>query len=409
MFPLSHLLVRFIKTGTLRVYDSDGERHDFGNGSAPVVTFRLHDKALYRKLFLNPELALGEAYMDGTLTFEDCTVGDFLALFLRNQSSLRTYPIVKVLRRAWRLMRAFQQYNPAARARRNVAHHYDLGNALYRGFLDEDMQYSCAYFRHPDDSLEQAQINKTRHIAAKLRLADGQRILDIGCGWGGLALALAGLAEVEVTGITLSEEQHAVAEARARALGLADRVHFVLKDYREMDGRFDRIVSVGMFEHVGARHYPEFFAAIDRLLTEDGNLLLHSIGRSSPPSATPPWIRKYIFPGGYIPALSEVFAATEARRLWVTDVEVLRLHYAKTLAHWHQRFMARWDEMAALYDERFCRMWEFYLTLAELEMRKGYSMVFQMQIARHIDTVPIVRDYMVDAERALRDSAGDAA
>jgi cyclopropane-fatty-acyl-phospholipid synthase len=275
-----------------------------------------------------------------------------------------------------------------------VAHHYDLSRELYQLFLDSDMQYSCAYFAHEDDTLEQAQLLKKNHLAAKLLLKPGQKVLDIGCGWGGLALHLASVADVEVLGVTLSKEQLAVAQERARALGLENRVRFELRDYRHVDETFDRIVSVGMFEHVGVRHYPEFFGKIGELLVKDGVAVLHSIGRMSPPGSTSPWIRKYIFPGAYAPSLSEVFSAVEPKQLWVADVEVLRLHYAKTCHEWYLRFMANRDQALQLYDERFCRMWEFYLAAVEMTFRHGSAMVFQMQLCHQRDAVPLTRDYM---------------
>jgi cyclopropane-fatty-acyl-phospholipid synthase len=404
MLLLSHLLERFVQNGTLSVIDANGKRHVFGGAPGPVVAFRLHDRSLPRKLFFNPDLALGEAYMDGTLTFEEGTLHDFLQLFNLNRSSLGTHPLQAVLRVISRRLRKLQQYNPIGRAQDHVAHHYDLSRELYELFLDEDLQYSCAYFQSEDDTLETAQRNKKRHIAAKLCLQPGQRVLDIGCGWGGLALHLAQQADVEVVGVTLSTEQHKVAVERAWALGLADRVRFELRDYRELDGPFDRIVSVGMFEHVGVGHYEEFFAKVNSLLTDDGVMLLHSIGRMSPPGTTGPWLRKYIFPGGYSPALSEVFDVTQQQRLWVTDVEVLRLHYALTLREWQRRFQANRDKAAALYDQRFCRMWEFYLTCAEMVFTHGSGMVFQMQLTRDRSAVPGTRDYMYETPLDLVDS-----
>jgi cyclopropane-fatty-acyl-phospholipid synthase len=298
-----------------------------------------------------------------------------------------------------RLLRTLHTYNPIGRAQRNVAHHYDLSGTLYDLFLDADRQYSCAYFVGDNDSLEVAQDNKKLHLAAKLLLQPGQKVLDIGSGWGGLALYLARLAGVDVTGVTLSTEQQKVAQDRARAAGIADKVRFHLRDYREESGTYDRIVSVGMFEHVGAAHYREFFAKARDLLTEDGVMLLHSIGRMEPPGGTNPWLRKYIFPGGYTPALSEVFAAAERVGLWVTDVEVLRLHYAATLREWRRRFESNRDKIRAIYDERFCRMWEFYLVGCELSFRHLGQMVFQMQLARRLDTVPLTRDYIAEFER----------
>jgi cyclopropane-fatty-acyl-phospholipid synthase len=293
----------------------------------------------------------------------------------------------------------FQQYNPLHAARENVAHHYDLSDTLYDLFLDIDRQYSCAYFTRPDVTLETAQADKKRHIAAKLLLRPGQKVLDIGCGWGGLALYLARECGVQVTGLTLSSEQLKVAERRAAAAGLADRVRFHLRDYRTETGRYDRIVSVGMFEHVGVVHYPAFFRKLDELLSPDGVALLHSIGRMDGPGATNPWIRKYIFPGGYSPAMSEVLPEVEKVGLWITDIEVLRLHYAETLRHWRQRFLANRERIKNLYDERFCRMWEFYLAGSEVAFRHQGHIVFQMQIAKRVDAVPLTRDYMFDWER----------
>lgn len=401
MFPLNHLLRRFIQVGTLNVIDASGKRHVFRGSPGPNVTFRLTDKRLYRRMFFNPDLALGEGYMDGTLIFEDSTIYDFLHLFNLNRMSLGAYPLQSVVRKISKAFRFLQQHNPIGKARENVAHHYDLSREMYSLFLDVDQQYSCAYFMSDTDSLEEAQLNKKRHIAAKLLLQPGQRILDIGCGWGGMALELAQMEDVEVVGVTLSTEQHQVATERAREMGLSDRVRFELTDYRDLKQPFDRIVSVGMFEHVGVKHYDEFFNQMNHLLTEDGVMLLHSIGRMSPPGTTGPWIRKYIFPGGYTPSMSEVFAATERQRLWVTDVEILRLHYAETLKHWAERFQANRGRVAELYDERFCRMWEFYLACAEMVFRHGSGMVFQMQMARNRHAVPQTRDYMLSAESAF--------
>ena len=375
----------------------------------PQATMRLKDRSLYRKLFFSPELHAGEAYMDGRLTFEPSSLRDFLTLFSVNRLSLGSYPLQKALRRISRGLRRFQQANPIGKAQRNVAHHYDLGNDFYRLFLDEGLQYSCAYFLSEGDTLEEAQRNKLRLIAAKLRLKPGLRILDIGSGWGDLALYLAEMERVDVTGVTLSTEQHALASEKARRAGLADRVRFHLRDYREVEERFDRIVSVGMFEHVGVHHYPEFFERINALLDDDGVMLLHSIGHMSPPGTASPWLRKYIFPGAYSPALSEVFAAVEQAGLWVTDLEFLRLHYARTLNHWHRRFEANRDRIAAMYDERFCRMWEFYLVSAEMMFLTGSQLVFQMQLSRRRDAVPIVRDYIADAQRRYREKEAEPA
>ncbi|MFO0998608.1 MAG: cyclopropane-fatty-acyl-phospholipid synthase family protein [Alphaproteobacteria bacterium] len=398
-----------VRIGTLTVVDANGVAHRAGHGSPPAVTVRLHDRSLHWKLFLHPELHLGEAYMDGRLTIEDGTLRNLFEVISLNYGRYREAPVHRALRRLSRLLRIIHQHNPVARARKNVAHHYDLSGELYRLFLDKDMQYSCAYFLSENDSLEAAQDNKKRHIAAKLLLRPGQRVLDIGSGWGGLGLSLAQMAEVDVTGVTLSAEQQRVAEARAAQAGLSDRVRFRLKDYRDEHGQYDRIVSVGMFEHVGAKHYREFFRRLKALLKEDGVALLHSIGRMEPPGHTSAWLRKYIFPGGYTPSMSEVLTAIEEAGLWVTDIEILRLHYAETLAHWAKRFAHNRERIRALYDERFCRMFEFYLTGCEAAFRHCDQMVFQMQIARRHDAVPIARDYITDWERAGTNARSAAA
>jgi cyclopropane-fatty-acyl-phospholipid synthase len=400
MFPLSHMLKSFIRTGTLKVIDADGKTHVFGGTPGPEVTMRLTDPRLYKMLFFNPELAAGEAYMDGRMSFENSTLRDFLTLFSVNRLSLGSYPLQKVLRTISRGLKRFQQSNPVGKAQKNVAHHYDIGNDFYRLFLDKGMHYSCAYFMNDDNTLEEAQRNKLRLIASKLNLKTGQRVLDIGCGWGDMALYLARMENVSVLGVTLSKEQCSLANEKAKQLGLADRARFELRDYRNVSERFDRIVSVGMFEHVGVHHYGEFFAKVNQLLTDDGLMLLHSIGHMSPPGTASPWLRKYIFPGAYSPALSEVFTSVEQNSLWVTDLEFLRLHYAKTLAHWEQRFQTNRALVAQMYDERFCRMWEFYLISAEMMFRTGSQLVFHMQLAKKRDAAPIVRDYVTDVQRA---------
>jgi len=406
---LSHLLNHLIRRGSLRVIDARGAMHTFSGDPGPQVTIRLHNRALEWQLFLHPRLMLGEAFMKGTLTVEDATIYDFLDLVASNMAAAPTNFLTPLYNGFGRAFRVFQQYNPLHRARRNVAHHYDLSDTLYELFLDADRQYSCAYFTAPDQTIEQAQANKKRHIAAKLLLAPGQHVLDIGCGWGGLALYLAKECGVSVTGLTLSTEQLRVAERRAAAAGLSDRVRFELRDYRETSGRYDRIVSVGMFEHVGVVHYPEFFGRVKELLADDGVALLHSIGRQDGPASTNPWLRKYIFPGGYSPAMSEVVPVIERSGLWITDIEILRLHYAETLRAWRTRFNANRERIRALYDERFCRMWEFYLAGSEIAFRHQGHLNFQMQLAKKVDTVPLTRDYMVDWERAHRASAAERA
>ena len=400
MFPLSHMMKSFIRKGCLTVIDAEGKRHVFKGTPGPQVTMRLTDRKLYRTLVFNAELAAGEAYMDGTMRFEEgSTLRDFLTLFSVNRLSLGSYPIQKVLRAIKMRFRKRQQSNRKGQAQQNVAHHYDLGNDFYKLFLDENMLYSCAYFREPGETLEQAQRNKLRLLASKLGLKPGMKVLDIGCGWGDLALYLAALENVDVLGVTLSKEQQVLASQRAEKAGLAGRVRFELKDYRDVEGSFDRIVSVGMFEHVGVHHYDEFFKKLNALMPDDGVALLHSIGHMSPPGMASPWLRKYIFPGAYSPALSEVFEVVEQNSLWVTDLEFLRVHYATTLAHWTERFEANRDKVIALYDERFARMWEFYLISAEMMFRTGSQLVFHMQLSRSRDAAPIVRDYITDAQR----------
>jgi cyclopropane-fatty-acyl-phospholipid synthase len=403
MFPLSALLTRMIQTGTLTVTDAAGGLHTFGGKiPGPAVTMALSDPGLYRSLVFNSELAAGEAYMDGTLTFPGSSLRAFLDLMSINRNDRPPTPIQRALGTAGKTFKRFQQSNPIGRAQQNIAHHYDIGNALYRLFLDEGLFYSCAYFETDDDTLEAAQRAKCRLIAAKLGLKPGQKILDIGSGWGGLAIYLAQMEDVTVLGVTLSKEQHALAQERAQKAGVSDRVTFELRDYRELDQKFDRLVSVGMFEHVGVPRYNEFFQHVNKLMPDDGVMLLHSIGHMSPPSTASPWLRKYIFPGAYSPALSEVFPAVERNRLWVTDCEFLRLHYAMTLKHWHTRFEKHRAEIQALYDERFCRMWEFYLISAEMMFRTGAQEVFHLQLSRTRDASPIRRDYMIDVQRELK-------
>ncbi len=398
---LNYAMQRFVKTGTLRVIDADGVRHEYAASPSPSVTVRLTDRRLHRSLFLNPELHTGEAYMHGTLVIEEGSLRDLLTLYALNRSNLRQQPVQRLVRTLYKKFRGFYQRNPAAQSRKNVAHHYDLSNELYGLFLDEGLNYSCAYYLTPDDSLETAQQNKLRHIAAKLDLKPGQKVLDIGSGWGGMAIYLAEAAGVDVTGVTLSVEQHRLATKRAAERGLSDRVRFELKDYRQVTGSFDRIVSVGMFEHVGIGHYPEFFAKVSSLLADDGVALLHSIGRKGGPGTTGAWVRKYIFPGGYSPALSETLAAIEGAGLWVTDIEILRLHYAATLLEWDRRFQKNRSQIAELLDERFCRMWEFYLIISEFSFRHGKHMNFQIQLTKKVSTLPLDRGYMARAETAL--------
>lgn len=363
---------------------------------------RFHEPAAERRFLQDPELALGELYMDGLVSLEAGDIFDLIELGLRNIEQSGGSSWIRLLNRARISLRRLRQRNDLQRSRTNVAHHYDIDSRLYALFLDSDRQYSCAYFESPDDSLEDAQLAKKRHIAAKLLVEPDQRVLDIGCGWGGLGLYLASICKADVNGITLSREQLSIANARAAEAGCATHVRFALADYREIEGRFDRIVSVGMFEHVGVGYYDAYFQKVAHLLREDGVALIHTIGRTSGPGTTNPWIAKYIFPGGYIPAMSEVLASIERSGLIVTDIEILRLHYAETLRHWRNRFMARRADAAALYDERFCRMWEFYLAGSEAVFRLGQEVVFQFQLARKVGTVPMTRDYIAQREGALR-------
>jgi cyclopropane-fatty-acyl-phospholipid synthase len=400
---LHSMLSRFVRLGRLTVTEPRKPARIYGDGSGPEVAVRI-GRGWAARIALNPDMALGEAYMEGGLVMEQGSLWDLCELIGRNfVDGPPPGPLKRALIRAWRPL---QQWNDRRAARRNVAHHYDLSHELYRRFLDQDLQYSCAYFARPDMTLEEAQLAKKVHIASKLLIEPGMSVLDIGCGWGGMGLELAGRYGADVTGVTLSQEQLAVAKQRASDANLDHRARFSLTDYRDVRGPFDRIVSVGMFEHVGAPQFRTYFQQVARLLTDDGVALIHSIGRRTGPGVTQPWIAKYIFPGGYIPALSEMTAAIEDAGLWITDIEVKRLHYAETLKAWRERFLAKRDEIAALYDERFCRMWEVYLVLSELSFRYGANMVVQVQLAKRVGVVPTVRDYMVDGERAVIGGTG---
>ncbi len=398
--PLKRIFDVVVKTGNLQVIDSNGHHHEFGDHKGPSVVVRFSDRRLERSLAFNPQLALGEAYMQGRLVVETGKIYDFLDLMLRNAEQQSFPRWMSAADNFRRLSKRLQQYNHALRARANVAHHYDINGTIYDLFLDNDRQYSCAYF-HDTHDLEEAQRAKKRHIAAKLALDQDHRVLDIGSGWGGLGLYLASVADVDVTGITLSAEQLRVARARAENSSVPRRVRFEMQDYRHVAGHFDRIVSVGMFEHVGVNHYQTYFDKIAALLNEDGVALVHSIGRFDTPTITNPFIAKYIFPGGYIPSLSEVLPAIERSGLVVGDIEILRLHYAETLTHWRTRFDDNRGKAAALLGEEFCRMWEFYLAASETAFRYQDLMVFQIQLAKHQHTLPLTRDYMFDEERRL--------
>jgi cyclopropane-fatty-acyl-phospholipid synthase len=398
---LRSFLSRFIRRGSMTFTTADGDKFTCGDGTGEPVRARFRTSDAARRVLLNPELALGEIYMEGSFVIEQGTIADALAILMGQPDALPTW--AKPHWWARFLIRRIRQFNPRSRSRDNVAHHYDLDGRLYSLFLDSDKQYSCAYFETPDASLDDAQLAKKRHLAAKLAVGHGDRTLDIGSGWGGLGLYLAEIAGADVTGITLSTEQLQVSNARAAEKNLSGAAQFLLQDYRDVEGPFDRIVSVGMFEHVGVNSYETFFKRCAELLTDDGVMMLHSIGRSEGPDATNPWIAKYIFPGGYIPALSEVLPAIERSGLLVCDVEILRLHYAETLKAWRERFMARREEAVQLYDERFARMWEFYLAASEMSFRKQNLMNFQIQLAKRQGVVPMTRDYVAREEARLRD------
>ena len=398
---LRFFLSQFIRRGSVTFTTSSGATFACGDGTGKPVAVRFLTKEAERHLLLDPELALGEIYTDGEFVVETGSMTDLLEIVLGQPDLVPRWSRVRWWLRY--LIRHWQQFNPPERSKRNVASHYDLDGRLYRLFLDADMQYSCAYFETPDSTLDDAQLAKKRHVAAKLLVKPDHRVLDIGSGWGGLGLYLAGMTGANVTGVTLSEEQLGVSNARAGELNLSDRAKFRLQDYRETPGPFDRIVSVGMFEHVGVDYYDTYFKRCAELLADDGVMVLHSIGRSEGPGITNPWIAKYIFPGGYIPALSEVLPAIERAGLLVDDIEVLRLHYAETLKAWRERFLARREEAAKLYDERFVRMWEFYLASSEMSFRKQSVMVFQIQLSKRQGVVPITRDYITREEQRLRE------
>ena len=399
---LAIFLKRFIRDGSLEIITSSNTLCTFGNGRGTPVSIRFEDRSAQMQLLFNAPLALGELFMDGRLVVVRGTIYDLLLIATRNLASQSSTRLQKLLSRARKALRPLHQRNCEHRAKCNVAHHYDLDGRLYDLLLDPDRQYSCAYFEYADQTLDDAQLAKKRHIAAKLLIEPGHRVLDIGSGWGGLALYIAEYCKANVTGVTLSDEQLDIARERAIESDLVQSVDFRLLDYRAVQGQFDRIVSVGMFEHVGVGYYDTFFSKVDDLLANDGVMLLHFIGSIDGPGVTNPWIAKYIFPGGYAPALSEVLPAIERAGLIVTDIEILRLHYAETLKAWRERFVARRAEAEAIYDERFCRMWEFYLAGCEAAFRHGSLVVFQIQLAKRLDAVPLTRGYIANREAALR-------
>ena len=401
MYFLPRLLDSAVSTGDLELVSPDGRSWRFGDGTGAALRLRARDRAIDWRIPLDPELAAPEAIMDGRLEVEEGGIADVVDLFFRNRAGFDASRAVRLRHALGHAGRWLMQFNPSGRSRRNVAHHYDLGNAFYRLWLDEDMQYSCAYFERGDETLDEAQLAKKRHIAAKLRLSPGQRVLDIGCGWGGMAIYLAKVAEVEVTGVTLSRQQLQLARERAETAGVADRVRFELRDYRDIRERYDRVVSIGMAEHVGAPHLPTYFRTVHERLAPGGVALIHLIGTAGPPTYTGAFLRKYIFPGGYTPALSETLAEVERAGSWPLDCEDWRLHYARTLAEWRKRFMAVRAQAVESHGERFARMWEIYLSGCEATFRHGPSCVFQLQLARERDAVPITRDYLGQEKAAL--------
>ncbi len=400
---LHRVLKRTIVKGSLELIDADGTVYGLGDGTGQPVRVRFTSYAAERRVFLDPEMNLGEEYTNGGYVIEKGTVFDFLSVLLLNVGEDGRTWWTKVPGAIQHWLQRFADNNNPVRARRNVHAHYDLDGRLYNLFLDSDLQYSCAYYAPGVETLEEAQLAKKKHIAAKLNLKPGQRVLDIGSGWGGLGMHLAEHYDVDVTGVTLSDEQFQVSNERARQRGLGDQVRFLLKDYRALREKFDRIVSVGMFEHVGHHRYREFFGHVDELLRPDGVALIHTIGKYRGPGPINSWIQRYIFPGSYLPTLSEVAPIIENQQFWLTDVEVLRLHYAETLKAWNQRFQEHRAEAAKIYDERFCRMWEFYLQLCEVAFRGMMLCVFQLQLTKDIGTLPITRDYMYEGERETAD------
>ena len=391
-----------ISKGNLSVTDAAGVTYHFGDNTGEPVHLRFTSSKWERVVALDPALKLGEAYMEGGFEFVKGDIYKLLEIIFESTGPVAENQMwMKAMSFIRTATKRFVQMNTLKRSARNVQHHYDLSGKLYDLFLDPDRQYSCAYFQSPDTDLNEAQLAKKRHLAAKLQVSMGEKLLDIGCGWGGLGLYFARVLGADVTGVTLSHEQFGIANQRAKTLGLENRAKFLLEDYRNLNAQFDKIVSVGMFEHVGIGHFKEYFDHVKRLLKPDGRFVLHSIGRSGEPGATNPWIAKYIFPGGYIPSLSEVIPVIEKSGLIITDIEILRLHYAETLKAWRQSFLAHWDEAKALYDERFCRMWDFYLAASESAFRWQGMMVFQIQLAHKQDAVPLTRDYIMQEEERL--------
>jgi cyclopropane-fatty-acyl-phospholipid synthase len=410
---LDQMLARLVKRGELTVIDHDGRTYRYGSPDPELhpVTVRLVDRKVAFQIARDPALGTAEAWMNGRLRVEQGEIIDLVLVIRRNRRwEDRTRPNT-FLRKTGKLRHRLGTLNWRPQALKNVVHHYDIGNELYRLFLDPDLQYSCAYFTDPANSIDQAQLDKKAHIAAKLHLKPGQRVLELGSGWGGLALYLNRVADVDVLGVTLSREQLGLARRRAEEAGVADRVKFELADWRDVTGTFDRVVSIGMFEHLGTAFFRTFFAQVRQRLAPDGVALIHTMGRMGKPGTTDRFMQKYIFPGGYLPALSEIVSASERERLIMADCEALRFHYVYTLRAWYERLKARQEEVAALADERFYRLWLFYLAASMTMFTDGAMVVYQLQYLRRRDATPITRDYMFAAEKRLRDraSTGQAA
>ena len=391
---LYHVLKKIYFKDKLTIVDSKNNTHQFGSGKGNLK-IRLTNKSIEKKLFRNPNLYLGEAYMDKEIIIEKGTIEEFIDLvtlcyddFIRHNKMYSYYEFISSI------FKSFQQINKLVNSKKNVAHHYDLNEDLYRLFLDKDMQYSCAYFHNENISLDQAQKDKKIHIINKLKISENMKILDIGCGWGGMAIEIAKNTGAKVKGITLSRNQFNTASRRAQEEGVSEKVNFALQDYREESDSYDRIVSVGMFEHVGIKYFKTFFEKTYDLLNEKGVFLLHTIGQRGVPTATSPWIRKYIFPGGYIPSLSEIVKISEKLNMNITDIEILRLHYAHTLTHWYRNILKNKDQIIKLFDERFFRMWEFYLLASKYSFVNMGNVVFQIQIAKNLNNLPLTRNYM---------------
>ena len=391
---LYHVLKKIYFKDKLTIVDSKNNTHQFGSGTGNLK-IRLKNKSIEKKLFRNPSLHFGEGYMNNEILIEEGSIEQLIDLitscyddFIKNNSMFRMYENFSGY------FKIFQQLNEVVKSKQNVAHHYDLKEDLYKLFLDKDMQYSCAYFHNENISLDQAQIDKKNHIINKLQISENMKVLDIGCGWGGMAIEIAKQTGATVKGITLSENQFATASKRAQEEGLSEKLHFKLQDYRNENENYDRIVSVGMFEHVGIKYFRDYLKKTYDLLKDTGVFLLHTIGQRGVPTATSPWIRKYIFPGGYIPSLSDIIHETEKLNINITDIEILRLHYAHTLTHWYNNVQKNKDQIIKMFDDRFYRMWEFYLLASKYSFVNMGNVVFQIQIAKNINNLPLTRNYI---------------